>query len=116
MSNPKIGSTSSPRNLKTQKGLEKDDVVVIIGEEYRSATFSVSFPECEKFAKTKHYMSKADCLSKIDGDTQDFKDNLAGTIFTTEAAQNEDEEKEVVNDSMKSIFNDWITGKAKLFG
>lgn len=116
MFDPKIGSSFPAHQGKTQKGLEDNDIVVIIGEQYLSATFSVSFPECEKFAVTKTYTSQQDCMNKIDADRDSFKANHKSTIFTIAAAENEEEEKEVTNDSMKLILSDWLSGKAKFFG
>lgn len=98
----------------TQKGLQDSDIIVIIGEDRTHVSFSVGFPDCEKFNISKQYKSVEDYEKNFPADYLEFKDNLATTVFTIEA--DEDEKDLVVNDSWGSIFNDALGSvKSKLF-
>lgn len=98
----------------TQKGLKESDVFVLISENRKEATFNVSFPDCEKFEQVKHYSSPSECEANLEKDVQEYRDNLASTVFTVSA---DEEEKELaVNDSWGSIFSDAVSSvKTKLF-
>lgn len=102
----------------TQKGLKPEDVVVIIGENSLSATFSVGFAESEKHSELKHYSSKEELNRKISDDLKTYMDGLATTEFTVAKAPETllPEPEEPLNDSWGSLFNDLSDEvKTKLF-
>lgn len=98
--------------MKTQKGITSEDVVVLIGENKTSVTFSVAFPDCEKFTIEKNYDGESDFHRRFDADLNNYIDNLSSTVFTVEA----DEDGEVVNDSWGAIMGDIFKGAKNKFG
>jgi hypothetical protein len=98
----------------TQKGLKDSDVFVIISENKTEATFNVGIPDCEKFEVVKKYASEQEYLANFTADLMEYKENLASTVFTISA--DDDEKDLVVNDSWGSIFSDALGSvKTKLF-
>lgn len=97
--------------MKTQKGIKSTDVIVLIGENKAVASFSVAFPNCEKFTVEKHYEDEEDFHRKFDTHLDDFIGNLSSTVFTVEADDDEGE----VNDSWGAIMGDLFQGAKKKF-
>ena len=87
-----------------QKGVDLDDIVVLVADDYRYMTMSVGIPGCEQHTASKEYSGKDDYLLNSDKDIRDYQKSLARTVFAVEDAPVD--ELAVQNDSWGAIWKD----------